>query len=158
MALHIATRYPTSFAGVIALSCYLPLARELRTARNAANLATPIFMAHGTQDPVVPYRARRRITPKLLEAPGYRVEWHAYPMPHSLCAGSPTQIWLKRFEIAGVTRAADSDARLSSYRQMFTVAATFSDSMAPVPGMVNGCAPSAFICSRGRPRASLPNT
>ena len=55
MALHIATRYPEKLAGVIALSCYLPLARELATARNAANQSTPIFMAHGTQDPVVPY-------------------------------------------------------------------------------------------------------
>src|SRR4029078_8298087 len=55
MALHLATRHPDSFAGVIALSCYLPLSRELTRSRNGANQATPIFMAHGTQDPVVPY-------------------------------------------------------------------------------------------------------
>ena len=55
MALHIATRHSEKLAGVIALSCYLPMARELARARNAANQSTPIFMAHGLQDPVVPY-------------------------------------------------------------------------------------------------------
>jgi pimeloyl-ACP methyl ester carboxylesterase len=49
-------------------------------------------------------------------------------------------------------------SRLSSYRQMFTVAATFSDSMAPVPAMVKRCARKALIWSRGSPRASLPKT
>jgi hypothetical protein len=48
--------------------------------------------------------------------------------------------------------------RFSSYRHMFAVAATFSDSMAPEPMIVNGLAFSALIASRGRPRASLPNT
>ena len=84
MALHIATRHPEKFAGVIALSCYLPRARELATARNAANQATPIFMAHGTQDPVVPYPLGDE-SRRLLESAGYPVEWHAYPMPHALC-------------------------------------------------------------------------
>jgi phospholipase/carboxylesterase len=84
MALHTATRYPEKLAGVIALSCYLPLAKAFASERTAANLATPIFMAHGAQDPVVPFvlgdESRR-----VLEATGYRVEWHSYPMPHSLC-------------------------------------------------------------------------
>jgi phospholipase/carboxylesterase len=84
LALHTATRYSDRLAGVIALSCYLPLAKAFAIERTAANLATPIFMAHGTQDPVVPFvlgdESRR-----MLEATGYRVEWHSYPMPHSLC-------------------------------------------------------------------------
>jgi phospholipase/carboxylesterase len=84
MALHLATRYQQTLAGVIALSCYLPLAREFETARHAANLATPIFMAHGTQDPVVPY-ALGEESHNLLADAGYAVEWHAYPMPHALC-------------------------------------------------------------------------
>jgi phospholipase/carboxylesterase len=84
MALHIATRYPQSFAGVIALSCYLPVARELPAAHNAANLGTPIFMAHGSQDPVVPI-ALGQYSREALEAVGYGVEWHTYLMPHSLC-------------------------------------------------------------------------
>ncbi len=84
MALHIATRHPEKLAGVIALSCYLPLAREFATDRSAANFTTPVYMAHGTQDPVVPF-ALGDETRRILEGTGYRVEWHAYPMPHSLC-------------------------------------------------------------------------
>ena len=84
MALHIATRHPEKFAGVIALSCYLPLAREFATDRSAANFTTPICMAHGTQDPVVPI-ALGEESRRILEGTGFRVEWHAYPMPHSLC-------------------------------------------------------------------------
>jgi phospholipase/carboxylesterase len=84
MALHIATRRAEKFAGVIALSCYLPLAREFATDRDAANFTTPIYMAHGTQDPVVPF-ALGDESRRILEATGFRVEWHSYPMPHSLC-------------------------------------------------------------------------
>jgi phospholipase/carboxylesterase len=84
MALHLATRHPDRFAGIIALSSYLPLSRELQKARNGANLATPLFMAHGTQDPVVPYVLGDE-SRQLLEAAGYQPEWHSYPMPHSLC-------------------------------------------------------------------------
>jgi phospholipase/carboxylesterase len=84
MALHLATRHPDTFAGVIALSCYLPLSGELAKSRNAANQATPIFMAHGTQDPVVPYLLGDE-SRQLLESAGFRVEWHGYPMPHGLC-------------------------------------------------------------------------
>jgi phospholipase/carboxylesterase len=97
MALHIATRYPETLAGVIALSCYLPQSRDLPTARHAANQQTPIFMAHGTQDPVVPYPLGEE-SHQLLKAAGYPVEWHAYPMPHSLCEPEVTDIrtWLMR--------------------------------------------------------------
>jgi phospholipase/carboxylesterase len=84
MALQIATRHDETFAGVIALSCYLPLARELTVARNPANQHTPIFMAHGTQDPVVPYPLGDE-SRQLLQSAGYPVEWHSYPMPHALC-------------------------------------------------------------------------
>jgi len=83
MALHIATRHPEKFAGVIALSCYLPQSRDLAS-RHAANQQTPIFMAHGTQDPVVPYPLGDE-SRQLLEGAGYPVEWHSYPMPHGLC-------------------------------------------------------------------------
>ena len=84
MALHIATRHPEKFAGVIALSCYLPLSREFAAQPAGANQRTPIFMAHGSQDPVVPYPLGDE-SRRLLEGAGYSVEWHAYPMPHSLC-------------------------------------------------------------------------
>jgi len=85
MALHLATRFSEKIAGVIALSCYLPLAKQFASERSSANLATPIFMAHGSQDPVVPFSLGDE-SRRVLEGTGYRVEWHTYPMPHSLCA------------------------------------------------------------------------
>jgi phospholipase/carboxylesterase len=84
MSLHVATRHPDKLAGVIALSCYLPLAKQFASERSSANLTTPIYMAHGTQDPVVPLGLGDE-SRRILEATGYRVEWHAYPMAHSLC-------------------------------------------------------------------------
>ena len=84
LALHAATRHPDKLAGVIALSCYLPLASELGGKKHAANTATPVFMAHGTQDPVVPFHLGEE-SYRLLVAAGYAVEWHSYPMPHALC-------------------------------------------------------------------------
>jgi phospholipase/carboxylesterase len=97
MALHVATRHPEKLAGVIALSCYLPLARQFATERTAANLATPVFMAHGTQDPVVPF-ALGEESRRILEATGYKVEWRPYVMPHSLCEPEVADIraFLKR--------------------------------------------------------------
>jgi phospholipase/carboxylesterase len=84
IALHVATRHREALAGVIALSCYLPLARELASERQPANLSAPIFMAHGLQDPVVPY-ALGDESRQLLTSAGYAVEWHSYPMPHTVC-------------------------------------------------------------------------
>jgi phospholipase/carboxylesterase len=97
MALHLATRHPDKFAGVIALSCYLPLARDLSKSRAAANLGTPIFMAHGTMDPVVPY-ALADESRQLLEAAGFGIEWHSYPMQHSVCEPEVSDLhaWLRR--------------------------------------------------------------
>jgi phospholipase/carboxylesterase len=90
MALHIATRHSEKFAGVVALSCYLPLSKALATTRSAANQSTPVFMAHGIQDPVVPYELGE--SRQLLLAAGYPVEWHSYPMPHALCEPEVTDI------------------------------------------------------------------
>jgi len=67
----------------MALSGYLPLAEHFAAERAAANAHTPIFMAHGTQDPVVD-PARGAASRDLLAQLGYPVEWHSYPMPHSV--------------------------------------------------------------------------
>ena len=69
--------------GLIALSGYLPLVGNLAAERHPANFATPIFMAHGTADPVV-VLPRAEESRKALEALGYAVQWHTYPMPHSV--------------------------------------------------------------------------
>ncbi len=84
IALQAALRQPAKLAGVMALSTYLPLAGKLGAERSEANLATPIFMAHGTYDDMIPL-ARAEQSRKVLEDAGYGVEWHAYPMPHSVC-------------------------------------------------------------------------
>ncbi|HMS27798.1 MAG TPA: dienelactone hydrolase family protein [Burkholderiaceae bacterium] len=83
MALHTGLRHPAKLAGIMALSGYLPLASTLADERSAANANTPIFMAHGTQDPVVQIN-RAEMSRDALASLGYAVEWHTYAMPHSV--------------------------------------------------------------------------
>jgi phospholipase/carboxylesterase len=83
MALHTGLRYQHALAGIMALSGYLPLADRFALERTPANAHTPIFMAHGSQDPVV-IPARGEASRDLLSSLGYAVEWHSYPMPHSV--------------------------------------------------------------------------
>jgi phospholipase/carboxylesterase len=83
-ALHAALRHPEPLAGVLALSCYLPLQATLAAERAPANLATPILLCHGQQDPVLPI-ALGRAACDWLRATGYRVEWKEYPMQHQVC-------------------------------------------------------------------------
>jgi len=84
VALHTALREPRALAGVLALSTYLPLAPTLAQERSAANAATPIFMAHGTADSVLPLSLGES-SRRALEALGYKVDWHTYRMAHSVC-------------------------------------------------------------------------
>jgi phospholipase/carboxylesterase len=85
MALHTGLRHPARLAGVVALSSYLPLPETLEQEMSQANRDVPIFMAHGTQDPLIPLSWAMRSRDRLA-ALGYAVEWHEYPMPHSVCA------------------------------------------------------------------------
>jgi phospholipase/carboxylesterase len=85
IALHTGLRHAERLAGIVALSAYLPLEHSLAAEAAAANKATPIFMAHGTQDPIIPL-ALAEASRRALESRGYSVEWNAYPMPHSVCA------------------------------------------------------------------------
>ena len=84
MALMTALRYPERLAGAVGLSGYLPLAATTAAERSTANADLPIFMAHGVQDPVV-VPARGSASRDALRALGHEVEWHEYPMPHSVC-------------------------------------------------------------------------
>ena len=83
MALHTGLRLPQRLAGIMALSGYLPLSDRLVAERHPANAQTRVFMAHGTQDPVVVI-ARGEASRDALAALGQPVAWHSYPMPHSL--------------------------------------------------------------------------
>ena len=84
MALHTSLRQGERLAGVMALSCSLPLADALAAEAGPANRDVPIFMAHGTHDPMIPM-ARAVRAREILTGLGYRLEWHEYPMPHSVC-------------------------------------------------------------------------
>lgn len=101
MALQAGLRQSNPLAGIIALSCYLPLAESLAAEASSANAATPIFMAHGNYDPVVPMILAMKSKEKLL-ASGYSLEWHEYPMAHTVCGQEIADIsrWLRRIMCA----------------------------------------------------------
>lgn len=83
MTLQTGLRLPETLAGMVCLSGYLPLRTQTGAERHAANQNTPIFMAHGTHDPVVALpRAQESLA--WLQEHGYNVAWHTYPMPHSV--------------------------------------------------------------------------
>ncbi len=90
-------RHPSRLAGLMALSTYLPLAGTVEDERHESNRDVPIFMAHGTADPMIAI-GRAQQSRKMLEALGYAVEWHEYPMPHSVCPQEIGDIseWLVR--------------------------------------------------------------
>ncbi len=88
LSLYLAPRYPERLAAVLALSCYLPVAARLTKDRHAANNDMPLFMAHGLADGVIPAPLAMR-SRDLLRNAGYQVEWHEYPMAHSV---SPPEI------------------------------------------------------------------
>jgi len=83
MALHTGLRYKQRLAGIVALSGYLPLADSVVHERSHANADTPIFMAHGTHDPVV-LIDRAELSKTALSAMGYSVQWKTYAMAHSV--------------------------------------------------------------------------
>ena len=84
IALHTGLRHAETLAGMLVLSAYLPLRARLAEERAEANAATPIFMAHGSHDPVLP-EALAVESRRVLEAAGYRIAWHSYPMGHMVC-------------------------------------------------------------------------
>jgi phospholipase/carboxylesterase len=85
IALQAGLRHSQRLGGILALSTYLPLQDSLEAEASPANRSTPIFMAHGTQDPIVP-PALAESSAAALRSHGYEVEWHTWPMAHSVCA------------------------------------------------------------------------
>jgi phospholipase/carboxylesterase len=96
MALQTGLRHPERLGGLVVLSSFLPLAHALPAEAGPASRDVPIFMAHGTHDPMIPLDRGRESRDRLL-ALGYRVEWHEYPMPHSVCAEEIADLsaWLR---------------------------------------------------------------
>ncbi|MBA2655210.1 MAG: carboxylesterase [Gammaproteobacteria bacterium] len=83
IALHLGLRYPKKLAGVIGLSTYLPLTDQMMGERQTINAATPIFLAHGKQDTLVPYTIGQSAYDKLASL-GYSVSWHDYEIAHTV--------------------------------------------------------------------------
>ena len=96
IALQTGLRHAERLAGIIALSCYLPLAGTLAAEASPANRDGPVFMAHGTDDPVIPLDRARRSRDNLADL-GYRVTWREYPMGHSVCGDEVGDLsaWLR---------------------------------------------------------------
>lgn len=84
MALSAGLRFPERLAGIAGLSTYLLFDADLEKERAAANAGVPVFQAHGTWDPMVPFAAGEK-TRDLLGRLGHPVTWKSYPMPHAIC-------------------------------------------------------------------------
>jgi phospholipase/carboxylesterase len=83
VALHTMARQQQALAGILALSTYLPLHEKLVSDKTATSLNTPIFMAHGSFDEVITLE-RCKVSVAVLEDNGYQINWHEYPMAHSV--------------------------------------------------------------------------
>ena len=97
MTIQTGLRHPERLAGLLCLSGYVPLSAKLATERTDASKSTPIFMAHGRYDNVVPFN-RAEASRDLLVSLGYQLEWHEYAMQHTLCLEEVQHIsaWLKK--------------------------------------------------------------
>ncbi|WUR13953.1 alpha/beta hydrolase [[Empedobacter] haloabium] len=97
MTLQTGLRHPEKLAGLLCLSGYVPLADKIAAERSEVSKQVPIFMAHGRMDPVVPVQ-RAIASRDLLLSLGYQVEWHEYPMPHSVCREEIVHMgaWLRK--------------------------------------------------------------
>src|SRR5690625_2939354 len=97
IVLHTGLRQSTRLAGIMALSTYLPLNQRLEAERHAANADTPIFMAHGQYDQVVPMTIGQQSRDRL-QSVGQPLEWHEYPIEHSVSLEEIRDIvaWLRQ--------------------------------------------------------------
>jgi len=97
MTLQTGLRHPEKLGGLLCLSGYVPIYTKVAAERNTANQDTPIFMAHGSGDPVIPmFRATQ--SRDFLQTLGYKIEWHEYAMPHAVCPEEIDDIgdWFRR--------------------------------------------------------------
>ena len=97
MALQAGLRYPRRLAGILCLSAPVPFIDTLAQEINPSNVVTPIFMAHGTDDQVVPFAHAQAVRAQM-NAHGLALEWHEYVMGHSVIADEIRDIsrWFSR--------------------------------------------------------------
>jgi phospholipase/carboxylesterase len=96
MALYVGLRYPERLAGIMALSAYMMFPDRLQSEHSEANAATPVFIGHGSGDPMVPIALGEAVH-SALQKGQWPVEWHSYPIPHSVSQAEITDIgrWLQ---------------------------------------------------------------
>lgn len=97
IALHTGLRHPEPLGGILVLSSYLLLGSDFEGERHSASQATPIFMAHGRDDPIVPLSLAEE-SHHVLQQAGYNVAWQTYPMQHQICLEEIADIaaWFRR--------------------------------------------------------------
>lgn len=101
MAYTVGLSHADSLAGIVALSAYIPAPAQLEASLSAANRSTPVFAAHGTDDDILPVELGEQAR-ATLEKLGFDIEWHTYPMAHSVCMPEVVALgaWL-RARLAG---------------------------------------------------------
>lgn len=97
IALQTGLRHPEKLGGLLALSTYLPLEKTVQNEASVAAKNMPIFMAHGRDDPIVPYALGAQSASRLRHL-GYQIDWREYSMEHSVCMEEIRDIegWLTR--------------------------------------------------------------
>ena len=97
IALQLALRYPETLAGLVALSTYMLMDQRLEKDRHEANRDLPVFVGHGTADPMVPCFLGEQVAERL-RGMGHAVEWHSYPMMHAVCPQeiADLSVWLQK--------------------------------------------------------------
>lgn len=95
LTLYAGLRYCRRLAGLLAMSCYLPLRQELHEYSAHADQSLPIYLAHGAYDEVVPL-AFGKLARELLEQQGFKIYWKEYPCAHTVCSEEIADIrnWL----------------------------------------------------------------
>lgn len=104
IAQHTAARFQHALAGVLALSTYMPFHENLKNQSSRKNVDIPVFSAHGIYDPVIPIKLGR-LSNQLAEEIFNNLEWHEYPMEHSVCWEEIQAIseWLKKLPAISIS-------------------------------------------------------
>ncbi len=71
-------------AGIMALSTYVPMIDSAENWMSASAKSVPVFQAHGQFDPLIALN-RAEKSAIVMKQQGIQVEWHSYPMEHSVC-------------------------------------------------------------------------
>jgi phospholipase/carboxylesterase len=97
LALYTGLRYPKPLAGIMSLSGFFPKENACINNQFSTNTNTPIFLAHGHFDPIVPFHLGKHVLERL-KSKNHPVDWHEYPMEHQVCPEEILAVgkWMER--------------------------------------------------------------